>query len=41
MARWRENLEALAVRLPAPLLGILPWQNDGDALSVAAALRLP
>ena len=33
--------EALAERLPAPLLGVTPFQADGDAAGAAAGLRLP
>lgn len=41
MAHWQENVEALRDRLPAPLLGILPWQADADIASAAAHVALP
>ena len=41
MLRFEQNLEALTERLPAPLLGVTPFQADGDAAGAAAGLRLP
>ena len=40
MLRFEQNLEALTERLPAPLLGVTPFQADGDAAGAAAGLRL-
>ena len=41
MLRFEQNLEALTERLPAPLLGVTPFQADGDAAGAAAGLRFP
>ncbi|NMG45105.1 dethiobiotin synthase [Aromatoleum toluvorans] len=41
MLRFDENLAALQARIPAPLLGVVPHVNDGNAASAAHALRLP
>ena len=41
MLRFEQNLEALTELLPAPLLGVTPFQADGDAAGAAAGLRLP
>ena len=41
MLRFEQNLEALTERLPAPLLGVTPFQADGNAAGAAAGLRLP
>ena len=41
MLRFEQNLEALTERLPPPLLGVTPFQADGDAAGAAAGLRLP
>lgn len=41
MLRFDENLAALTARLPAPLLGVTPFQADGDAAGAAGGLRLP
>ncbi|AYH43161.1 dethiobiotin synthase [Azoarcus sp. DN11] len=41
MLRFDENLAALHARIPAPLLGVVPYVNDGNAASAAHALRLP
>lgn len=41
MLRFDQNLEALTRRMPAPLLGVVPFQADGDAAAAAAGLRLP
>ncbi|WP_298602737.1 dethiobiotin synthase [Zoogloea sp.] len=41
MLRFEQNLAALTERLPAPLLGVTPFQEDGDAARAAAGLQLP
>ncbi len=41
MSRFAENLETLRARLPAPLLGTIPWQPGGGAAGAAAGLQLP
>jgi len=41
MLRFEQNLEALARRMPAPLLGIVPFQPDGNAATAASSLKLP
>lgn len=41
MLRFEQNLAALTERLPAPLLGVTPFQADGDAAKAAAGLQLP
>ncbi len=41
MARRPENLAALTERLPAPLLGVLPYQETHDPEGVAHLLNLP
>ena len=41
MLRFEQNLEALTERLPAPLLGVTPFQADGDAARAAVGLQLP
>ena len=41
MLRFEENLEALTLRMPAPLLGIVPFQPDGNAATAASSLKLP
>lgn len=41
MLRFDENLAALTARLPAPLLGVTPFQADGDAAGAAGGLQLP
>jgi dethiobiotin synthetase len=41
MLRFDENLEALVHRLPAPLLGVVPYQPDGDAATASTGLKLP
>ena len=41
MLRFDQNLEALTRRMPAPLLGVVPFQADGDPAAAAAGLRLP
>ena len=41
MARRAENLAALTERLPAPLLGVLPYQDVHDPEAVAHLLHLP
>lgn len=40
MLRFDENLAALVARLPAPLLGVVPFQRDGNAAAAAGGLRL-
>ena len=39
MLRFDENLDALVRRLPAPLLGVVRYQPDGDAAAAAAGLQ--
>jgi dethiobiotin synthetase len=41
MARFEENMEALRLRLPAPLLGVVPNAPVGGAASAATCLSLP
>lgn len=41
MARWQENLEALRLRLDAPLLGTLPFAPGADPATLADHLILP
>jgi len=41
MLRFEQNLEALTRRMPAPLLGIVPFQPDGNAATAASGLTLP
>jgi len=41
MACRDENLELLAMRLPAPFLGRLPYTPDPDPAQLAACLSLP
>lgn len=41
MLRQAQNIDALRARIDAPLLGILPWQEQGRPDEVAGALRLP
>ncbi len=41
MLRFDQNLEALKARMPAPLLGVVRFQPDGNAAVAAADLRLP
>ena len=41
MAWPEENITALKERLPAPLLGVLPWQDKLDAAEAARHLTLP
>ena len=41
MLRPEQNVAALEERIPAPLLGRLPWRTDGDPQQAASALRLP
>lgn len=41
MPRCEENLATLRQRLAAPLLGVVPYLADADALTIAAYLRLP
>lgn len=41
MLRFDQNLAALTERLPAALLGVTPFQADGDAAKAAAGLQLP
>lgn len=36
-----ENITALKTRLKAPLLGVLPWQEDGNPQTAASFLTLP
>lgn len=40
MARLQENVDALRLRLGAPLLGIVPWQARPDPATVAPLLEL-
>lgn len=40
MARVQENIDALRLRLDAPLLAVVPWQSPADPDAVAAALDL-
>ncbi len=40
MLRFDENLAALVARLPAPLLGVVPFQHDGNAAAAAGGLQL-
>ena len=41
MLRFEENLAALNARLPAPLLGVVPFREDRDAATASTGLRLP
>ena len=41
MLRFDQNLEALKARMPAPLLGVVHFQPDGNAAAAAASLELP
>lgn len=41
MSRRAENIAALVNRLPAPLLGVLPYQASHDPAAVAHFLRIP
>lgn len=41
MLRFDQNLAALTARLPAPLLGVVRHQPDGDAARAAGDVRLP
>jgi dethiobiotin synthetase len=41
MSRRAENLAALSERMPAPLLGVLPYQDAHDPGAVAHLLRFP
>jgi dethiobiotin synthetase len=36
-----ENVTALKERLPAPLLGVIPWQDDADPAVAAQHVSLP
>jgi dethiobiotin synthetase len=41
MLRFQENLDALRLRMEAPLLGVVPFQADGEAARAAASVSLP
>jgi dethiobiotin synthetase len=41
MSRFDENLAALQARLPAPLLGVVPYAPAGGAEGAAGYLKLP
>jgi len=41
MLRFEQNVEALTRRMPAPLLGLVAFQPDGNAASAASSLTLP
>lgn len=41
MPHWRDNVAALCDRLPAPLLGTLPWLDGGDPAELAAQISWP
>mgnify|MGYP000019254474 FL=1 len=41
MLRFQENLDALRLRMEAPLLGVVPFQTDGEAARAAASVSLP
>jgi dethiobiotin synthetase len=41
MARWQDNVAALAERLDGPLLGVLPYQRLPDPAAPGAVLTLP
>lgn len=41
MPHWRDNVTALSDRLPAPLLGALPWLEGGDPAELAPQLSWP
>ena len=41
MLRFQENLDALRLRMEAPLLGVVPFQPGGEAASAAASVSLP
>ena len=41
MLRFQENLDALRLRMEAPLLGVVPFQADGEAARAAANVSLP
>lgn len=41
MLRFEQNLDALRQRLSAPLLGVVPFQANGNPAAAAGALKLP
>jgi dethiobiotin synthetase len=41
MAHQQENIASLRQRLPAPLLGDLPWRSDGNPAAAATNLSMP
>ncbi|ODC04057.1 dethiobiotin synthase [Terasakiispira papahanaumokuakeensis] len=41
MDRLEDNLQTLRQRLPAPCLGIMPWQSEPDIESAATQLKWP
>lgn len=41
MARFDENVAALCARLPAPLIGVVPWNPEETAAETGRRLTLP
>jgi dethiobiotin synthetase len=41
MLRAAQNIDSLCERIPAPLLGVLPWCERPDPAAHAGSLRLP
>ena len=41
MLRPAQNIDSLRTRIPAPLLGVLPWSPERDPAAHAHGLRLP
>ena len=41
MLRAAQNIDSLRERIPAPLLGVLPWRERPDPATDAGHLRLP
>ncbi len=41
MLRAAQNIDSLRERIPAPLLGVLPWRERADPATHAGRLRLP
>jgi len=41
MPHWQENVAALRQRLPAPLLGVIPWLDSADSAAATPFLSLP
>ncbi|MGV6827404.1 MAG: ATP-dependent dethiobiotin synthetase BioD, partial [bacterium] len=41
MQAYQENVETLVARIPAPLLGEIPYQENPDPLKIMSYLRFP